>query len=88
MWVIRPNLAMSYSPSVLINPGSTTMSWTATGADRCSNRYIGTNAEASGSKTIPVMSTTTETIICYFGSQSISKSRRITVKYGGRGGDF
>ncbi|NQY63588.1 MAG: hypothetical protein HRT38_07590 [Alteromonadaceae bacterium] len=87
-YVVHPTLSLSISPSVLINPGSTTFTWSAPGADYCSNQWIGSNGGESGSKTILVMGTTTEVITCYFGSQSVTASKKIIVKYGGGGGDL
>lgn len=86
MRVIRPNLNAYWSPNYLTRPGTGTLKWSANGADKCSSGYIGNNAAASGSKNVYVGSTRTHTVTCYFGSKSISKSAKITVKYSGGGG--
>jgi hypothetical protein len=86
MWVIKPNLGLSWSPSYLLRPGSSSLTWNAIGADRCSNRWIGSNAAGSGSRSLPLSGTVTETVTCYFGSLSITRSRQIIVKYSGGGG--
>ena len=86
MRVIRPNLNAYWSPNYLTRSGTGTLKWNATGADKCSSSYLGSNAAASGSKNVYIGSTITHTVTCYFGSQSISKSAKITVKYSGGGG--
>jgi len=84
--VIRPNLTINWSKTILTSPGYSLLTWSATEADYCSSSLLGNNLQNRGLNNRFVSSTTTVNMTCYFGSQSISKSAKVTVKYGGGGG--
>jgi len=84
--VIRPNLTINWSKTILVSPGYSLLTWSAIGADYCSSSLLGNNLLYRGLNNQFVSSTTTVNMTCYFGSQSISKSAKVTVKYGGGGG--
>jgi hypothetical protein len=83
VWVIRPNLTLSFSDIILVSPGSINLTWVATGGDYCSSSSIGSNYPPTYyNRSIPITNTTTVTVTCYFGGLSISKYQIVRVKYG------
>jgi len=84
LWVIKPNLHLSLSKTYLNGGQNIEIDWSSTGADSC--RIFGTNKPASGSMNYYARCSTTIEMSCKFGSQSISKSQSIIVKYSNCGG--
>ncbi|WP_150138647.1 phage tail protein [Candidatus Enterovibrio escicola] len=84
LWVIKPNLHLSLSKTYLNGGQNIEIDWSSTGADSC--RIFGTNKPASGSMNYYASCSTTIEMSCKFGSQSISKSQSIIVKYSNCGG--
>jgi len=82
LWVVRPHLNFSLSKTYLNTAENITINWSARGADSC-NLFNRTRSVTGGvgyyancSKTISMS--------CKYGSQSVTKSQSVLVKYGSR----
>jgi len=82
--VVRPNLHVSLSKTYLNGAQYIDINWSSKGADSC--KLFGSNKAISGTQRYYARCSSTISMTCKFGSQSITKGQSVLVKYSNCGG--